>query len=59
MNIIYKACIGSMFILITIIFISYIYNLKFSFVNNLSFTFEEFSQTTEIDKSFLYLPDTK
>ena len=59
LNIMYKICIGAIFILIIILFFFNIFNQKIEVIENLSFTFEEFTPTAEANKKLVYLSNDK
>ena len=59
LNIMYKICIGAICILIIILFFLNIFNKEIEVTENLSFTFEEFTPTTEAKKKLVYLSNNK
>jgi len=55
LEVMYKFCIGSMFILIISLFIIYILKQQVFINERLSFTFDELSPIAEDNKSLIYL----
>ena len=59
LDVMYKLCIGCLFILSLILFFFYIFSLKIDFNEDFSFAYESFSETAKVNQSLLYFPVIK
>ena len=59
LQVMYKICLGAMFILIITLFFFHIFNQPIHTTESLSFSFEDLSPATEVNKALIYLSNNK
>ena len=59
LDVMYKLCIGFLFILSLILLLFYILSIEIDLNEDIAFTYESFSETAEVDEALLYFPEIK